>query len=171
MESGERLLRVTSGNNRVEFLLFGHPVLNRISAKRFISLVNEQLIAAALSLFEASAIYSAERIQKSRPRNWRDRFINEQIKRLEALTAKPRKLGRPKNSRKNVLRKEDETNELRTTVILAVQNLYQGKSDGTYRCQHKQATCSGHDVEGINISLAARYLNKSPGTLRNQFQA
>jgi hypothetical protein len=169
MEPGECRLRVSAGRHGADLgLVAGHPVLDRITVKRFTSLINEHLVAAALSLYEASAIYSSEQVQKSRPRYSRDRFINEQTKRLEALTAKPTELGRPKNTRKDCLRKEDEANELKANVILAVQNLYQGKSDGTYHCQHKQGPCSGHDVEDIDISLAANYLNKSGGTLRNQ---
>jgi hypothetical protein len=169
MEPGECRLRISADNNRAEHVLFGHPILNRITAKRFISLINEQLVTAALSLFEASAIHCCEEIEKSRPRNWRDRFMNEQIKRLEVLTAKPKKLGRPKNSRKDCLRKEDERNQLKKEVILAVNNLYQGRSDGTYQCQRNgRGACRGHDEEEINISLTAHYLNRSPGTLRNQ---
>lgn len=169
MGTSECLLRVRVGDSHSEFGLFGHPVLNRISAKRFTLLINERLIAAALSLIEASAIYSAEEIQKSRPRSWRDRFINEQMRQLEMLTAKPKDFGRPRNSRKDCLRKEDEKNELARTVILAVLNLYHGKSDDTYQCQHHQGLCPGHDVEEIDIPLVAQYLNmKNPGTLRNR---
>jgi hypothetical protein len=97
--------------------------MDRMTAKRFISLIDEHLIGAAVLLFEASAIYGSEEIQKSRPRFWRDRLINEQVNLLEALTAKPKQVGRPKNSTKDCLRKEDETKALTANVILAVKHL------------------------------------------------
>lgn len=171
MGNGECLLRVRVGDTRSEFGLFGHPILNRISAKRFTLLIEEQLIAAALSLFEACAIYSAEKIQKTNPRYWRDRFMNEAIRRLEMLSAKPKDTGRPKNTTKNCLQKEDAARDIRANVLLAIKNLYEGKSTDTHQCSsnHKQDACSGHDIEEINISLVASYLNmQNSGTLRNQ---
>ena len=122
-----------------------------------------------LIFFEASAIYSSERVEKDNPRNWRHRFTNEQVERLEVLTGKPDKLGRPENTRKSVLWKEDELNELKADVILAVQNLYTGTPDGTYRClEHKLGKCLGHDDSEIVIERAAQYLNRTRGTLSNQ---
>ncbi|MDQ1639228.1 MAG: hypothetical protein QOF62_2567 [Pyrinomonadaceae bacterium] len=170
MEPGECRLRVSVGDASSDLgLVAGHPVLDRITAKRFISLINQHLIAASSSLFEASAIYSSERVQKSNPRHWRSRFMTEQVQRLEKLTGKPKKFGRPANTRKSCLQIEDETKQLKADVILAVQNLYRGKSDSTYYCpKHEHGVCPGHDFEEIDIANVAGYLNRSGGTLRNQ---
>lgn len=170
MQPGESCFRVRAGEIGVDYaLLVGHSVHHRVTVKRFISIINEHLVAACLSLIEASAIYSSERVERSNPLNWRRRFINEQVLRMEDLTGKPRKLGRPENTRKNCLQKGDETNKLRADVILAVQNLYEGKSHRTYQCKkHQGGQCSGHDSEEIVTALAEQYLNMGGGTLRNQ---
>lgn len=170
MEPGECRLRVSAGGLSADYcLLAGHSVHHRVTVKRFISIINEHLIAASLSLFEACAIYSSERVQKSNPLYWQRKFMNEEIARLEALTGKPRKFGRPANTRKNCLRKEDEKGKLKADVILAVQNLYRGKSHLSYHCsRHELGKCSGHDFDKIDIARAAGYLNRGAGTLRNQ---
>jgi hypothetical protein len=170
MEPGESRLRVRAGDFGVDYsLLVGHSVHHRVTVKRFISILNEHLAAASLSLIEASAIYSSEIVEQSNPLHWRRRFINKQVQRLEELTGKPRKLGRPANSRKNCLQKEVETNELKAAVILAVQNLYEGTSHQPYYCpRHKHGVCPGHEVWEIVTALAEGYLNMGEGTLRNR---
>lgn len=170
MTQGECRLRVIVGEVCAELgLREGYSVLDRATVKRFITLINEHLIASSLSLFEASAIYTSEKIEKSNPRSWRRRFTNEQRQRLDALTGNPQKVGRPGNTTKNCLRKEDETNELNANVRLAVRNLYYGKSVEAYHCpKHGQSNCPGHDIEEITNELTAGYLNRSAGTLRNQ---
>jgi len=170
MIPGECRLRVLAGEVCAELgLLAGYSIIDRATVKRFITLINEHLIVSSLSLFEASAIYTSEEIEKSNPRYWRRRFMNEQRQRLDALTGKPQKVGRPENTTKNCLRKEDETNELKEDVILAVQNLYQGRSFDIYHFpKHGQSNCPGHDIEEITNALTAEYLNRSAGTLRNQ---
>lgn len=170
MEPGECRLRVSAGGLSADYtLLAGHSVHHRVTAKRFSSIINEHLVAASISLIQASAIYSSERVEKSNPLNWRRRFINEQVQRLEELTGKPRKLGRPANTTKNCLQKEVETSALKADVILAVQSLYEGKSHRPYYCpKHKQAECPGHDSEEIVTALAEGYLNMGDVTLRNR---
>lgn len=170
MEPGESHLRVRAEDFCVNYsLLAGHSVHHRVTVKRFISILNEHLAAASLSLIEASAIYSSEIVEQSNPVNWRRRFINKQVQRLEELTGKPRRLGRPANTRKNCLQKEVETNELKANVILAVQNLYEGKSRRPYYCtKHEHGVCPGHDVGEIVTALAEGYLNMGGGTLRNR---
>ena len=170
MEPGECRLRVSAGGLCADYgLLAGHSVHHRVTVKRFISIINEHLVTASLSLFEASAIYSSERVQKSNPRYWQRRFMTEQMQRLEELTGKPKRLGRPANTRKNCLQKEDETSELKADVILAVQNLYEGKSHRPYYCpKHKHGECPGHDSGEIVTALAEGYLNMGDVTLRNR---
>jgi hypothetical protein len=170
MTPGECRLRVIVGEVCAEFgLLAGYSILDRATVKRFATLINEHLIASSLSIFEASAIYTSEKIEKGNVRYWRRRFMKEQTQRLEALTGKPQKVGRPENTTKNCLRKEDERNKLKEDVILAMQNLYQGKSVEVYHCpKHGQNNCPSHDIEEITNALTAGYLNRSARTLRNQ---
>lgn len=170
LEPGECRLRVNAGGVCTNFeLLAGSPISDRVTAKRFMSIINQHLVAASLSLIEASAIYSSERVHKSDSRSWHGRFMNEQIHRLEELTGKPRKFGRPTHTRKNCLQKEDETKDLKADVILAMQNLYNGVPHGAYYCpKHKRGVCPGHDFEEMDIPRVAGYLNRNAGTLRNQ---
>jgi hypothetical protein len=64
MEPGECRLRVNIGKQGGDLVLAaGHLVLDRITVKRFISLIDGHLIGAALLLFEASAIYSFEEVK------------------------------------------------------------------------------------------------------------
>lgn len=166
MEPGECRLRVSAEGLCADYcLLAGHSVHHRVAVKRFMSIINQQLVAASLSLFEASAIYSSETVEKSNPRYWQRRFMTEQIQRLEELTGRPKKFGRPANTRKNCLQKENETSELKADVSLAVQNLYNGKTHRTYHCpKHELGECPGHDFEEIVTALAEGYLNMGKGT-------
>ena len=170
MEQGESYLRVSVGDISANIgLVAGYSISDRVAVKRFISIINQHLLAATLSLFEASAIFASETVEKSSPSSWRRRFINQQVERLETLTGKSKKKGRPDHTIKNVLQKEDETNNIREDVIRAVRNLYKGKSDGANLCRrHRETRCCGHDIEEINVQITAEYLNINAGTLRNK---